>query len=110
MKQENNSCSGRSAATEASAFLHNAGFETLRTTGSNVFDLIAWKDGQVLFLKVKRSRNAGIMKWTEEVYHLVDLVRTGKIPGEIHFWVCRAGVWYRYKILAGGSVPVEWSS
>ena len=110
MWRENNSFSGRAAATEAAVFLRKSGFETLRTTGSHLFDLVAWKDGRLLFLAVKRSRNTGISKWTDEVVHLANLVRGGKIPGEMHFWVCRSGIWHRYQILSGGSAPVEWSS
>lgn len=109
MSDGNNSHSCRSAPTEASLFLHRAGFETLRTTGSKLFDLVAWKNGRVLFLVVKRSRNSGITKWADDVFRLVDLVKEGTIPGEVHFWICRSGLWYRYQILPGGAVAKEWA-
>ena len=102
----------RSAPIEASTLLHKAGYDVLRTVGSTLFDLVAWKNGQVLFLVVKRSRNSGISKWSEDVFHLVDVVREGKVPGEVQFWVCRSGIWQRHQILPGGAAPVreEWYS
>lgn len=107
---EINSHSCRSAPIEASIFLHKSGFDTLRTTGSTLFDLVAWKDGRVVFLTVKRSRNSGISKWSDLVFRLVDLVKAGTIPGEVQFWLCRSHVWHRYQILPGGAAPVEWSA
>lgn len=104
---QNSSHSGRSGPIEVATILRKTGYETLRTIGSNLFDLVAWKDGRVFFLVVRRSRKAGITRWAKEVFRLVDLVRAGTIPGDIHFWVCRSGVWSRYQIMPGGSVPVE---
>ncbi len=110
MTSQGNSHSCRAAPFEAERFLHEAGFETLRTSGSAFFDLVAWKSGRVLFLAVKRSRNKGISDWSDEVFRLVDLVKEGTVPGEVHFWVCQSREWRRYQILPGGAAPVEWSA
>ena len=110
MKAKPNTFSGRFASSEAAHFLHSHGFETLRVSGSALFDLVAWKDGRVIFLAAKRVRGGeGLDKWANQVFALVDAVRGGGIPGEIQFWVCRSGVWKRYEILAGGAAPAEWS-
>jgi len=101
-----NSHACRSAPIEATTLLHKAGYDVLRTVGSSRFDLVAWKNGRVLFLVVRRSRNSGISKWADDVFHLVDVVREGKVPGDVQFWVCRSGVWQRHQILPGGAAPV----
>jgi predicted transcriptional regulator len=105
---ETTSCPARSASTEASSFLRKAGFETIRTTGTTVFDLVAWKEGRVIFLVTRRSRSTGMTRWIGLVSRLAGLAQRRTVPGEIQFWVCRAGTWYRYRILPGGSVPAEW--
>jgi hypothetical protein len=102
----------RSAPIEATTLLSKAGYEVLRTSGSNLFDLVAWKNGKVIFLAIRRSRNCGISKWADDVFRLVDVVREGKVPGDVQFWVCRSGVWQRHQILPGGAAPImeEWYS
>lgn len=89
--------------------LKNAGFNCIKATGSaRPVDLIAWNKEQILFLAVRRSRNCGITKYTEEVSSLVDLVKSG-VPGKVYFWLLRSGLWHRYQIMPGGAIPIEWS-
>lgn len=109
MKEMNESNhTSRSIRFDASSQLKRSGFECVRATGSTrPVDLIAWNREQILFLMVRRSRNCGITKFTEEVSSLVDLVRSG-MPGKVHFWLYRSGLWHRYQIMPGGAIPVEW--
>lgn len=111
MNANPNTFAGRFASSEATHFLHAHGFDTLRVSGSSLFDLVAWKDGRVIFLATKRIRGGeGLDKWADQVFEMVDAVRSGTVPGEIQFWVCRSGVWKRYLILPGGAAPAEWSA
>ncbi len=108
MTSQGSSHSCRAAPIEASHFLQDLGFDTLRVSNSNLIDLVAWKEGRVVFLAVKRSRSDGIAKYSSQVFQMVDAVREKFYPGELHFWLCRSRVWYRYQILEGGAAPVEW--
>ena len=102
-----NSHQSRSIIFDAATLLKKAGYECVRVAGSSrMFDLIAWKDGNLLFLVLKRSRS-GISEFTDEVSHLVDLVRTSKVPGKVQFWIYRSPTWNRYQIMPGGALPFE---
>ena len=70
-------------------------------------DLIAWYKEQIIFFVIRRTQNEGITKFTEVVVSLAEMVKTG-IPGKIHFWLYRFGLWHRYQIMPGGAFPLEW--
>jgi len=110
MTSQGSSHTCRAAPIEASHFLQELGFDTLRVSNSNIIDLVAWKDGRVVFLAVKRSRSDGIAKYSAQVFQMVEAVREKFYPGELHFWLCRSRIWHRYQILEGGAAPVEWSA
>jgi Holliday junction resolvase len=108
MEMEDNSHQFRSITFNAATQLKSAGYESVRVAGSGrLFDLIAWKEDTVLFLVLKRSRATGISGYTDEVFHLVDLVKTGKLPGVVQFWIYRSQNWVRYQIMPGGALPIQ---
>mgnify|MGYP000878157070 CR=1 FL=1 len=75
MTSQGSSHSCRAAPIEASHFLHGLGFDTLRVSNPNLIDLVAWKEGRVVFLAVKRSRSDWIAKYSFQVFQMVDAVR-----------------------------------
>lgn len=98
----------RSIVFNVASQLKDAGYETIRAAGpSRPFDLVAWNTDQILFVVVRRSRNSGISKYADEVFHLNDLVRKG-LPGQVYFWIYLSQIWLRYQIMPGGALPVEW--
>lgn len=100
----------RSIRFDVSAQLRKAGYECIRATGSTrPVDLIAWSRDQILFLRVRRSRSCGITSYTEDISSLTDLVKSG-VPGKVYFWLLRSGLWYRYQIMPGGAMPIEWGA
>lgn len=98
--------SSRSIWFDAATQLKEAGYESIRASGpARPFDLVAWNKDQIIFLVVRRTRNSGISKYADEVFNLVDKVRTG-IPGQVQFWLYRSQNWLRYRIMPGGALPV----
>lgn len=108
MEMEDNSHQYRSITFDAASLLKKAGYESVRVAGSSrLFDLIAWKEENILFLVLKRSRTTGISGFTNEVSYLVDLVKARKIPGVVQFWIYQSPSWVRYLIMPGGAFPYQ---
>lgn len=102
-----NSHHARAAPALASYQLRRDGFSVIRTARREMFDLVAWKGDHILFVVVRRSRSAGVSEWTDLVRDLARLSGEDFVPGRIQLWILRSGIWHRYRVLAGGLVPVE---
>ncbi len=102
----------RTAEYSARNFLREAGYEVLRVTERhsctrNLFHLIAWKGrDDVLLIRVGTSRIWESSPLQEEIRQLSLLVRTGKYPGEIQYWMSEGDHWRRYRIFSGGAVQM----
>lgn len=97
----------RSVFFGAATQLNSEGYSTLRVAGSSrLFDLVAWKKKELLFLIVKRSRIVDISEFSDEISRIVAELRDGNIPGEVQFWIYKAPQWFRFHILPGGILPM----
>jgi hypothetical protein len=75
----------------AATRLNSEGYTTLRVAGSSrLFDLVAWKKNELLFLIVKRSRIVDISEFSVEIARIVAELREGNIPAEVQFWIYKA--------------------
>ncbi len=98
----------RSISFDAVRELQNGGYRSIRVAGtSRIFDLIAWKGEEVIFLVVRRTRSGGIGGFAETVQDLAGFVREKVVPGPVQFWLYRSNTWLRYLILPGGAVPIR---
>ncbi len=98
----------RSISFDALQELQTGGYRSIRVAGtSRIFDLIAWKGEEILFLVVRRSRSVGIGGFADTVRDLAGFVREKVVPGPVQFWLYRSNTWLRYRILPGGAVPIR---
>ncbi len=98
----------RSITFEAISELKSEGYRTARIAGtSRLFDLIAWKGTEILFVVVRRTRTAAITGYSDVVRDLSGFVQEKSVPGTVQFWLYRSNSWFRYLILPGGALPVK---
>jgi hypothetical protein len=97
---------GRAAEFEAKDILVKEGWECLRSARGS-FNLIAWKGyEEVLAITVRRSRtfpNSHLFE--KEISNICSIVESGKVPGNVEFWVKYSNEWIRYKVHPGGVIP-----
>jgi len=87
------------------------GYEVVRVTERDgalptLFHLIAWgKDLGIHFIRIGSSRMSS-STFSKEVQQLTINVRTHWYPGDVQFWIPEEQDWERYRILAGGAIPI----
>lgn len=108
MRQPPNYETERTAGHTARRLLRSEGYDVALVTGPSPYDLIAWKDrAGFLFVMIRSSRSkATLSRYREELDLLTGLVRDGKIPGDLEFWIRSQAEWLRYRIMIGGAVQV----
>nr|WP_319539469.1 hypothetical protein [uncultured Methanospirillum sp.] len=98
----------RSITFQAISELRSEGYRTARVAGrSRLFDLIAWKGVEILFVVVRRTRSESITGYSDVVQDLSGCVQEKSVPGTVQFWLYRSNFWFRYLILPGGALPVR---
>ena len=106
-----NNHSSRILSFDVASQRTRAGYHCIRVAGSpRPFDLIAWKGEKILFILLKRSRNAGISRYKDDICRIADLVQTKTLPGAEHLWIYRSSCWVRYQIMPGGAIPARWEA
>jgi hypothetical protein len=111
MEMTYSSHAARSIFFTAASQLESGGYRTIRVAGTiRPFDIIAWKDRQILFLVIRRSRAGALSVYADTIRDLAGQVNDESIPGMVQFWIFRSQHWFRYRILPGGAVPLEWGA
>ncbi|HWQ66167.1 MAG TPA: hypothetical protein VN372_04770 [Methanospirillum sp.] len=103
----------RTAEYSARDLLRRQGYDVVRVTElhgriHSPFHLIAWKGNQVLlFIRIRTTRIRGAAESiNDEMAGLAHLVRSGRYPGEVQFWI-KSDQWRRYRIFPGGAVRIS---
>lgn len=101
--------SGRTAEHHVRSMLESLGYDSFRVLcpGSPI-NLIAWKGrNDILCIQVRRSRSFPNTKaYQENIRSLINLARTGNLPGEVQLWLRTRRNWTRYSVSPYGAMPI----
>jgi len=98
--------SHRSIVFQAVIDLEALGYRTARVAHPRNFDLIAWKQNELLFIVIKRFRSPGLSRYVDDIAIIVNQIRDGIIPGAAQVWLYQSKLWIKYQIMHGGAVPL----
>ena len=92
----------------AVAELERAGYHSIRVAGSErLFDLVAWRGNRFIFVTVKRTRNGGISRFSDDVREIATFLSTNSMPGMVQFWIFTSNTWLIYQVLPGGALLLK---
>ncbi len=88
--------------------LVRSGYEVIRVAQSHTHEspginLVAWKDGNVLFICARSSRRGSV---ASDIHALCRNVGRCRYPGNLEYWIKHRAGWARYLIRVGGAVPL----
>lgn len=100
----------RTAVHEAISLLKRDKYQVLRVAGTDrLYDLVAYRPGDLLFVVVRTSRTGEITKFPEELREIVADIRAG-FSRSVQFWVRQMHGWNQYEVTHGGALRLPGGS